>query len=96
MTVFTIRIVNTNKFYGRDNYIYAFKYKYQAYKVIRKWFIRKQHIADNIIQIDEHSINDLPSHVDIWIPAHRNKVLSHGDFKTLPDIKKSFEKLMDL
>ena len=95
MTVFTIRILNTNKFYGKDNYIYAFKYKYQAYKTINKWFIKQNDIPSNIIEVKEHSIDALPSFLDIVIP-HSHVGVSCGDFISTRDVKNNLEQIYDL
>ena len=95
MNVFTIRILNTTKFYGKDNYIYAFKYKYQAYKTINKWFIKQKDIPSNIIEIIEHSIDAVPSTLDIIIPRHHVGI-SCGDFISAHDVRDRLEELYDL
>lgn len=95
MTVFTIRILNTNKLYGKDNYIYAFKYKYQAYKTIKRWFIKKRNIPDNIIEIRQNSLNEMPSYMDIVIP-HSHVNISHGDFISTTEIKEQLEQIYEL
>ena len=96
MALFTIRIVNTNKVYGINNYIYAFKYKYQAYNIVRQWFIRKKDIANNIIEIQEHCIQTLPTNVDIYIPCKTKRANPHGDFFIIDDERRNLEQLYDL
>ena len=81
--------------YGNNNYIYAFKYKYQAYKTIKKWFIHRKNISENIIEIKEHSIDALPSYLDIVIP-HSHVGVSCGDFISTRDVKDRLEQIYDL
>ena len=96
MTVYTIRILNTNTFYGDIRNLYCYRYKSQAYKVATNWFAKETISNKKIIEIKKYNICELPTTRNIVIPADENQYKMRGTFVDGGDGQNTLEKIWTL